>query len=214
MLHKSRFRSLTIVLIINFVIRYLLVGQTSVQKFFGAFLYTVIALALVWAYRKERHRLTILLLLNFIMTVFRWINFFIESNIIYICILISAVLFFMALVQSLFRSLVSSHDVDADTLYGSVAIYLLMGNLWNSFYSIILYFDPQAFYTAHGDLDLLYFSFVTLVSLGYGDIVPVSELARLAATSEGIVGTLYVAIVISRVVGLYVSEKGSLRREQ
>jgi voltage-gated potassium channel len=214
MLHKSRFRSLTIILVINFVMNQLFTRNSSAKSLLAALLYTVIAVALIWAYRKEKERLTFLLILNLIMSVFRWINIFVESNLIYIGILISASFFFLALIQSLFRSLMSSHDVDADTLYGSVAIYFLLGNLWNSFYSIIFYFNPRAFYAAQGDLDLLYFSFVTLVGLGFGDIVPVSELARLAAASEGIVGTLYVAIVISRVVGLYISGKESLRREQ
>lgn len=213
MIHKSRFRSLTILLSINFVINHLLTRDSLAKSLLAALLYTIFAAALFWAYRKEKERLTFLLILNLIMTVFRWINIFVESHLIYISILISASLFFIALIQSLFRSLMSSHDVDADTLYGSVAIYFLLGNLWNSFYSIIFYFNTQAFFAAQGDLDLLYFSFVTLVGLGYGDIVPISELARLAAASEGILGTLYVAIVISRVVGLYISGKESLRKE-
>lgn len=209
MVHKSRFRSLTILLVFGFVLSHLFSAHSSIKTFLAALIYTVIALTLIWAYQKEKQRLTLLLALNLIMALFRWINLFIDNNLINISILVSAALFFMALIQSLFRSLLSSNDVDLDILYGSVAIYILLGNLWNSFYSIIFYFDPQAFHIFQGELDLLYFSYVTLVSLGYGDIVPVSELARLAATSEGIVGTLYVAIIISRVVGLYISGKES-----
>lgn len=214
MIHKSRFRSLTLILSINFVINHLLISNVSAQDLLSALIYTVIAVALIWAYRKEQNRMLFLLMLNLIMSVFRWINLFIDSDFINLCILISAVVFFIALIQSLFKSLLSSQDVDADTLYGSVAIYFLLGNLWNSFYSIIYFFNPQAFFAAQGDLDLLYFSFVTLVSLGYGDIVPVSQWARLAASSEGIIGTLYVAIVISRVVGLYISGKEPAGRKQ
>ncbi|MDC7234714.1 MAG: potassium channel family protein [Spirochaetales bacterium] len=207
MLHKSRFRSLTLVLVVNFILNHLLREAPSTANLLGALLYTVIAFALIWAYGGERRRMFFLLLLNLILVVFRWSFLFIDSDFVHLAILVSASVFFIALIQSLFKSLISSHEVDADTLYGSVAIYFLLGNLWNSFYVLIRFFDPEAFVTSYGDMNLLYYSFVTLVGLGYGDIVPVSSLARLTASLEGITGTLYVAIVISRVVGLYISER-------
>jgi hypothetical protein len=59
--------------------------------------------------------------------------------------------------------------------------------------------------------DLLYFSYSTLTTTGYGDITPSHPFVRTLATFEGIVGTLYIAVMISRLVSLHVVEKGNVK---
>ena len=84
----------------------------------------------------------------------------------------------------------------------AVAIYLLFGLLWARFYQILYSINPAFFLMSSQDneFSLIYFSFVTLVSLGYGDIVPVSVTARSLAILEGVIGQLYLVIMISSMV--------------
>jgi hypothetical protein len=84
----------------------------------------------------------------------------------------------------------------------------MIGVLWGFLYAIVDRASPQSF-AMHGSpsslqlIDLLYFSFSTLTTTGFGDIVPLSRPARTAVMLEGIVGQLFLAILIARLVGVY-----------
>lgn len=110
----------------------------------------------------------------------------------------------------------TSQRVTQDVLYGAVASYLLLGGLWFSAYVLVETIRPGSFVDvsvgggqAAGWTNLLYFSLVTLTTLGYGDIVPATLVARHLAVAEAIVGVMYLAIVISRLVGLFVAQSRS-----
>jgi len=107
--------------------------------------------------------------------------------------------------------------VDLDTVLGGLCVYLFMGALWLILYTLAVQFDPLAFdFTVHGrnlslrhrDSLLLFFSYVTLLTTGYGDVVPISPMARTLAILEGICGQFYLVFFMARLVGLHVAEKG------
>ncbi|WP_088889646.1 potassium channel family protein [Leptolyngbya ohadii] len=105
--------------------------------------------------------------------------------------------------------------VTADTLKGGIAIYVLMGVAWSMVYTILFDFNPDSFagvQLSQVRADLLHFSFVTLTTVGYGNILPMGPLARVASDLEAIAGIMYPAILISRLVSRYTSnsEKPSL----
>jgi hypothetical protein len=107
------------------------------------------------------------------------------------------------------KELLPAKQVTADTIKGGVCVYFLIGIAWADLYTITYSFNPSAFYTAaslQSRADLFYFSFTTLTTVGYGDILPVSPIARVLANLEGIIGTMYPAIFIARLVGLYSSK--------
>ena len=106
--------------------------------------------------------------------------------------------------------------VDLDTVLGGLCVYLFMGALWFLLYSLIERINPGAFdFTVHGhelmrekrDSLLFFFSYVTLLTTGYGDIVPLSPVARTLAVLEGIAGQFYMVFFMARLVGLHVAEK-------
>ncbi|MEE8452822.1 MAG: potassium channel family protein [Thermoguttaceae bacterium] len=108
--------------------------------------------------------------------------------------------------------------VTTDKLCGAMCVYLLIGVIWAVLYSLIEYGSPGSFAVSQAALaldgrngsgyeafaTLEYFSFVTLTTLGYGDITPVSPAARTLASFEAIVGQLYLAVMIARLVGLHI----------
>jgi len=99
---------------------------------------------------------------------------------------------------------------------GAVAAYLLIGMIWSVAYYLIALWIPGAFSiqgpiaTGGGELlqsQLFYFSFVTLTTIGYGDIAAVHPIVRMLVILEGVTGQLFPAILIARLVSLQVQSK-------
>lgn len=111
---------------------------------------------------------------------------------------------------------VSAAEVDFDILLGAVAAYLLIAIIWTTTYMVIHELDPRAFSLVHGEArpvfqQLLYFSLTTLTTVGYGDITPLHPFAQIWATLEAVVGTLYMALLVARLVGIYQSQRAGRR---
>jgi hypothetical protein len=122
-----------------------------------------------------------------------------------------AIAFFAFTVTVILAHLVRAKRVTQDVLWGAVTIYLMLGALWYTIYMLLELMHPGSFLDAvAGEAaqqnDLLYFSFVTLTTLGYGDIVPITRIARHVAVIEAVVGVMYLAMVISRLVALFISQ--------
>jgi hypothetical protein len=104
-------------------------------------------------------------------------------------------------------------QVDAETIYGAVCVYFLLAALWGVLYVLVEILAPGSFnlpdsvsLTAGSRFDagpMMYYSFVTITTLGYGDITPATELARLLALLEAVLGQLFLVILVARLVGLY-----------
>ena len=108
----------------------------------------------------------------------------------------------------LLHRIVTVEKSNFDILCGAAAIYLLMGVVWGVWFRFIETLAPGSFALtgtgeAAGWSDFIYFSFITLTTLGYGDVTPVSRVARIWAALEAIAGVLYIALLISRLVNLY-----------
>ncbi len=115
---------------------------------------------------------------------------------------------YAATIALLLRYVFDREILTSDRLWGAAAAYLMIGVLWSFLYAIVDRNSPGAFVirgaVARMDLvDQLYFSFSTLTTTGFGDIVPVTRLARSCAIVESIIGQLFLAILIARLVGVY-----------
>ncbi len=103
--------------------------------------------------------------------------------------------------------------VTLNRVVGSLCIYLLIGVLWAILYSFVELVEPTAFLYAGREAGdpiehLLYYSFVTLTTLGYGDTTPVHPVARTLAYLEAVIGQLYIAVLIAGLVGRRVATQG------
>jgi hypothetical protein len=108
------------------------------------------------------------------------------------------------------RFAMRSRAVHAEHLYAALSAYLLAGIFLGLFYWVLERLSPSTFSTTAGEFSrtsAIYFSFVTLATLGYGDIVPRSDLARGLAVVEGIGGQLFLAVLVARMVSSYVQGK-------
>ena len=98
--------------------------------------------------------------------------------------------------------------ISANLIYGSACVYLLLGILWGVIFALVTSFQPGAFTSAGGgpEEDLLYYSFATLTTVGYGDIVAKSPLARSLTCLEAVVGQFYMAVLVAKLVGIYIGQ--------
>ncbi len=128
---------------------------------------------------------------------------------------------FLSLVAiSLIKHVFSCKKVTFDLINAALCAYLIIGFLWVSLYCVIESIHPGSFLLPedglgafigqdqNGDLfsRQLYFSFVTLLTLGYGDLVPVHSVMRLLTITEAFVGQVFLVVLVARLVGVHVSQ--------
>jgi hypothetical protein len=113
----------------------------------------------------------------------------------------------------LLRFILRAPCVDSEVLCAGLSGYLLLGVLWTFAYTLTAQLVPGSFAINAGPdsgralnaYSAMYFSFITLCTVGYGDILPVSHVARMLASLEAICGTIFMTVLIARLVGLYSS---------
>ena len=110
-------------------------------------------------------------------------------------------------------SVFSPGEVTMPRVLGAIAIYLLLALLFSSAYSTMIYTTPRAFHLPADEpagaltARMLYFSFTTLTTTGYGDIVPLSPIARSTSNLEAVIGQIYPATIIARLITLELSRR-------
>src|SRR6266576_1203656 len=144
----------------------------------------------------------------------RWISHF-RPDLVPPPVFLTAGLVLIAfVVANLLRFVLRAPSVNVEVLCASISAFLMLGLLWTVAYWLVDQLDPGAFAfnTNEGrqsisGFNAFYFSFVTLSTVGYGDITPVSKVARMLAAMEAMTGLLYVAVLIARLVALYSTPK-------
>jgi hypothetical protein len=134
--------------------------------------------------------------------------------------LVLLTLFLLYTAATVLLHVFSEETVTMDTISGALCVYLLMGYLWGSLYGLMYLRAPGAFHLPMGwtpaeeqgiardvPVNLLtYFSFMTLTTVGYGDVLPISGSARAAVILEAILGHFYLAVLVARLVGLHIAD--------
>lgn len=181
--------------------------------------FTLLLISGIYISSRDPQILTISILIAVLSSVIIWFNFFINSNYLLITGLILQVIFFLITTFSIISHVLSFEKVNANAIYGAISSYLLLAIIWAIIYTALELAMPDSFQFPHVFFhnnallashrfyfsQFLYFSFVTITTLGYGDIVPLSLEARGFASIEAVIGQLYVAILIARLVGLHIS---------
>jgi hypothetical protein len=109
------------------------------------------------------------------------------------------------------RQVLFTGPIDGNKIIGAICIYLLVGLIWAMAYLLIAQAIPGAFNGLEQVIwyenfaDAAYYSFVTLTTLGYGDISPVAPIARFLVYMEAIVGVFYMAILVASLIGIRTS---------
>jgi voltage-gated potassium channel len=178
-------------------------------------LFSLALLAAVLAVADHKAILFIALLLAIPAIAGRWMNHFWPDLVSPIVFLIAALVLTAFVVANLLRFVLHAPFVNVEVLCASISAYLMLGLMWTLAYWLVDQLTPGgafSFNTNAGTRSMngfngFYFSFITLSTVGYGDITPVSKVARMLAAMEAMTGLLYVAVLIARLVALYSSPK-------
>ena len=174
-------------------------------------LFSLVLLAGVVAVADSKRVMVIAIVLAIPAIAGRWINHF-RPDLIPPAVFLAAGLILIAfVVGNLLRFVFRAPSVNTEVLCASISAYLMLGLMWTIAYWLVDQLTPGgafSYNTNTGTRSIngfngFYFSFITLSTVGYGDITPVSRMARWLAAMEAMTGLLYVAVLISRLVSLY-----------
>jgi len=145
----------------------------------------------------------------------RWINHFRPDLVPPPVFLISGLVLVAFVVVNLLRFVLLAPSVNAEVLCASISAYLMLGLIFTMAYWLVdqltpggaFSFNTNAGKQSMNGFNAFYFSFITLSTVGYGDITPLSRIARWLAALEAMTGLLYMTVLIARLVSLYSSPK-------
>jgi len=178
-------------------------------------LLSLVLLSAVLAVADRKGVFFIALVLAIPAIVGRWINHFRPDLVPPPVFLVAGLALIAFVVANLLRFVLRAPSVNTEVLCASISAYLMLGLMWTMAYWLVDQLTPGgafSFNTNAGTRSMngftgFYFSFITLSTVGYGDITPVSRIARWLAAMEAMTGLLYVAVLIARLVSLYSSPK-------
>ena len=132
-----------------------------------------------------------------------------ETNYVMVAMILDVV-FLSFVLYVLVSKIFAEERVSRETIKGGISVYFLLGYLWAYLYSMILLLNPQAISFSMPNVELsniIYFSFTTLTTLGYGDITPVTWMARNLTILESAIGQIFLTVFIARLVGQQLANK-------
>lgn len=189
-------------------------------------LFAAMLLSAVFAACRSRRSVIVAMCLAMPAFLLQELGLLLDWNGVVVTAHLFSIAFLAYTVAVILKFLFASQRVTFNTIAASLCVYLLLGVLWANAYSLIDILQPDSFHFAFAGDDEgpmmrfggrhsvfpIYYSFVTLSTLGYGDIIPNSSPARLFAAVEAIVGQLYLAVLVARLVGLHISQSAASAR--
>jgi hypothetical protein len=209
-LSKNRFILLLAITLCHFLIVPFFEGTLAVQIISDSVL-SIVCLSAIYAIRRNKLLVLVAAILTVPFFISIWSNYAFGSE-----TLIRAVNFLGILVLALVAVSVLIHifrerRVTIDLICASIVVYLIIGLMWGFAYGLLDSLQPESFSIPEGKLEdsrllFLYYSFVSLTTLGYGDVTPMTAPASFLSLIEAVVGQMYVAILVARLVGVNISQ--------
>ena len=179
------------------------------------------ALMLCTVYTIAHNKL--LLTVGLVLTVItQWGSFSTKAseNIEFVIGLISAIILLLIVITVIIKDIIADDEILIDAIFGSISAYLLIGVTWALVYYLTDTLMPTAIMvnaelpaqtlqlSGKSDFSFYnYFSFVSMTTLGYGDLIPTHPITRALATYQAIFGQMFIAILVSRLVAMHISKK-------
>ncbi len=170
----------------------------------------------IWSFQRSRVVFTVGMILAAVAIIVSVAATAFDSEYFGVAAMVLYIAFFVLAILEALRQVALTNDVSANRLVGAVCVYLMLGLVWAVAYDLLYTLQPGAFNVSPQGAEIpdmtywTYFSFVTLTTLGYGDVTPVSETARALAYAEAVFGQLYVAILVAGLVSAYISGRQTI----
>ena len=209
-------RNNVILLICLVVLIVFLPAMSSNDRLMKSILFTAIIFFGTFSLDFVEKAQKILIVLGTVTICLSWANHFIANTVLSVVFAFSFLFFNLFIVVFMVRHVANSEKVDITIIINSINGYLLLGILGalvlamsDEVQKLVYHLDSETIHfaggAANGFHDYLYFSFVTLTTLGYGDVLPVSAFAKSAVLIIAVTGQFYMTILVAILVGKYLS---------
>ena len=207
---KERFLSLLI-----FIIAILIIGPLFEDfvrlRILMNILWSAIFVSAIYAVSQKKHHILIAALLALPMLGAIWSKHLVAHHPLQVVGYLCGVAFILFVIVQMLIFIYSHEEVTRDLIIGAAVVYLLMAVMWTFIFGVVETLNPGSFNIPEGQdvaatNHFLYYSFVTLTTLGYGDITPVTSLARALCILEAVIGQLYLVVQVAWLVGVHVSQ--------
>ncbi len=207
---QTRFLLLLVSLLALMVLEPFIFDFTRMRILIDIF-FSIILFTCIYAVGEKKRTTLIAVLLALPKFGTTWALGFITHPLLNFLDSISGIIFIGYIIVLILKHIFKQNNVTLETIYGAIVVYILIGLLWVFLYNLTEFIHPGSFSIAadiasESKKSLYYFSFVTLTTLGYGDITPVSDQAKSLAMLEAIVGQMFIAVLIARLVGIHISQ--------
>lgn len=215
---KFKYEALLTAQIILAAISPLLINTTNLRFIVDISLTIVLAAAIYAISNTRKHFITGMFLMVPAFGLI-WASKIFQSDMLELYSYIASLIFFCYVVALILSDIFHVRLVTVDVIAGGISVYFFIGNIWGVMYAIIARQDANAFnipaitreyigYSLGEVSSAMYFSFVTLTTLGYGDITPVNAFARVLAYLEAAIGQVYLTVLIASLVGMHLARRG------
>ena len=206
---EGRFLFLVISLLAYFAVAPLLEDFVRIRLLVDIFL-TAILVAGIHAVSTSKRERIIIALIALPLFVTLWLYRFVKIDFLPLTTQGLLILFLIYCIACILSFIFKTPRVTRDVIYAAIAVYLFLGLLWSGLYMVIESLQPGSFSYTQGQAsagygDFNYYSFVTLTTLGYGDITPLTAKAKAFAMLEAVIGQLYLVVLVARLVGLHIA---------
>jgi len=203
------------------VLLILLLSMLVLAPFFDEFIHTrilmdvfltTIFIFIIYTIRLKRSQAIIAFVLVLPLIIATWSTYFVEIKTVSLLTRIFGALFFAYAAINILRIIVKSEKVTRETIFAAIVAYLLIALMWAFLYMILELVSPGSFsFPDEGFLRETmryeYLSFVTITTLGYGDITPVTDKASALVIVEAVIGQIYLVVLVAWLVGMHVSRR-------
>ncbi len=174
--------------------------------------YTIIFLTAMYVVGQKKGRVKIATVFALPMIFSLWAHYFFASDHLLSFGRVCGIVFFAIAIYHCARFIKASPHVTQEVIIAAVVIYLLMALMWSYGYALLEFYQPGSFNYVEGLARdsrqfFLYYSFVTLTTLGFGDITPLTEKAKALTILQAFIGQVYLVVVLAWLVGMHVSHK-------
>ena len=212
-IRRRRFAYLTMSLLLLIVLYPYVQGDTWGQVFLSLLATIVMITSVIAVGDKRRHTVIALVFAApwFLILLSKFPILPVNTKLLAREEIVFAFLLFAYTTYRIFMHIIKSREVTTEILFASISVYMLIGLSWATIYIIINPYHPGSFIDrdgtfVHTGADFLFFSYITLTTVGYGNIEAISEQARSLASVEALCGQLYLTIMVARLVGLHISK--------
>jgi len=208
---KQRFLILLCLILGLLVLVPILIRFVAARIFVDIFL-TAIFISMVYIIGGKKRHTIFYVLPAIVLLVSIWLQYVYPNKGVLAIGMIAGVLLTGLVIANFLAIMLQSDEVTRAVIFAALLSYLLAALMWAFLYTFLELVDPASF-----NIDLSqpegyllvfqYYSFVTITTLGYGDITPVTEVAKAFSVLEAVVGQLYLVVAVAWLVGMYVSKK-------